>query len=129
MGTNEQRQTGLEKLNEINPEGYQRIQSLLKDICPDLAEMILEFPYGRIYPRAGLGVRTRELVTIASLATLGFARDQLKAHIVNALNVGCKKEEIVETILQMCVYAGFPACLNAMFIAKDVFADKGLIGR
>ncbi|MBU2224591.1 MAG: carboxymuconolactone decarboxylase family protein, partial [Gammaproteobacteria bacterium] len=42
-------------------------------------------------------------------------------------NVGCKPDEIVEVILQMAVYAGFPAALNGMFVAKDVFMSRGLI--
>lgn len=47
---------------------------------------------------------------------------QLKVHIKAALNVGCTQEEIKEVIIQMAAYAGFPAALNAMFVAKEVFA-------
>ena len=64
------------------------------------------------------------IATIASLVTLGNAKSQLKTHINNALNVGLTKEEIVEIILQMAVYAGFPAALNAMYEAKEVFNKK-----
>lgn len=49
---------------------------------------------------------------------------QLKVHIEGALNVGCTREEIVEVFMQMAVYAGFPAALNALFAAKDVFAAR-----
>ena len=119
---------GLATLKEINPEAMERINNLLKDICPDMARLIVEFPYGDIYPRPGLNIKTRELITIGSLVTLGYAKDQLKAHVQNALNVGCTKEEIVETILQMTVYAGFPASLNGLFAAKEVFQQNGLTG-
>jgi len=112
---------GMDTLRKISPDGAERINNLLKDICPDMARFVVEFPYGDIYSRPGLDVKTRELITIASLTTLGYARDQLKTHIQNALNVGCSKDQIIETILQMTVYAGFPAALNSLFAAKEVF--------
>jgi 4-carboxymuconolactone decarboxylase len=45
-------------------------------------------------------------------------------HLHGALNVGCTREEVIEVILQMAVYAGFPAALNGMFAAKEVFAER-----
>jgi len=126
--TNERYEKGLETLKGISGTASNRINNLLKDICPDMARLVVEFPYGDIYSRPGLDIKTRELITIASLTTLGYAKDQLKAHVDNALNVGCTKEEIVEAILQMSVYAGFPAALNGLFAAKEVFEEKGLIG-
>ena len=118
---------GLRALKKISSTAEKRINDLLKDICPDMARLVVEFPYGDIYSRSGLDFKTRELITIGSLTTLGYATDQLKAHVENALNVGCTKEEIVETIMQMSVYAGFPAALNGLFAAKEVFSEKGLI--
>ena len=52
----------------------------------------------------------------------------MKSHVGNALNVGCTKEEIVEAIMQMAIYAGFPAALNGLFAAKEVLEERGLIG-
>jgi len=117
-------QKGWETLKGINSEAGQRILDLLNDIAPDMARYVIEFPYGDIYSRPGLDIKTRELITIASLTTLGHAPDQLKAHIANARNAGCTKEEIVEVMMQMAIYAGFPAALNALFVAKEVFNDK-----
>ena len=119
---------GVETLNGISDHAVERINNLLNDICPDMAKLVIEFPYGDIYSRPGLDMKSRELITIASLTTLGYAKDQLKAHVDNALNVGCTKEEIVEVIMQMAIYAGFPAALNGLFAAKAVFEEKGLIG-
>jgi 4-carboxymuconolactone decarboxylase len=48
-------------------------------------------------------------------------------HINAGLNVGLKPEEITEIILQMSVYAGFPAALNGMFAAKEVFKERGIV--
>lgn len=120
-------QKGWETLGKINSEAGQRILDLLKDISPDMARLVIEFPYGDIYSRPGLDLKTRELLTIASLTTLATAPRQLKAHIYNALNADCTKDEIIETIMQMSVYAGFPACLNALFVAEEVFRDKGIL--
>ena len=123
----ERYERGLETLKGISGDAAERINNLLKDICPDMARLVVEFPYGDIYSRPGLDVKTRELITIASLTTLGYPQDQLKGHVHNALNVGCSKEEIVEVIMQMAVYAGFPAALNGLFAAKEVFKEKGFI--
>jgi 4-carboxymuconolactone decarboxylase len=55
---------------------------------------------------------------------MGNAAPQLKVHLHAALNVGCNRQEIIETIMQMAVYAGFPAALNGIFLAKAVFAER-----
>ncbi len=95
----------------------------LKDIAPDFARFIIEFPYGDIYSREILSPKERQIATIASLTTLGNAPTELKAHIQGGLNVGCTQQEIVEVIIQMAVYAGFPAAVNAILVAKEVFAE------
>jgi 4-carboxymuconolactone decarboxylase len=96
----------------------------LKDIAPDLGTYVMEFAFGDIHCRPGLSLRSRELATIAALTTLGNAAPQLRAHIDGALNVGCAEREIVEVILQMSLYAGFPAALNAMQVAREVFQTR-----
>ena len=120
-------QAGLEKLTEIDGEaGHQVIESL-KDVCPDLAKYTIEFPFGDIYSRPGLDLRSREIATVAALTAMGHCAPQLKVHINAALNVGCTPEEVKETVLQMAVYAGFPAALNGMFVVKEVLAERGLL--
>ena len=99
------------------------IVSALDDVCPDLASMTIEWGFGEIVSRSGIDLKTRQLVTIASCVTLGHAQPQLRAHIEGALNVGATKEEIVEVILQVALYAGFAAATNAMLLAKEVFAS------
>lgn len=117
---------GLAKLTEIDGEAGEKVISSLANICPDLGKYIIEYPFGDIYQREGLDLKTRELVTVAALTALGHCQPQLNVHINGALNVGCAPQEIVEVILQMSVYAGFPAALNGMFIAKAVFAEREL---
>ncbi|GAB4238020.1 MAG: carboxymuconolactone decarboxylase family protein [Elainellaceae cyanobacterium] len=117
-------QRGWEKLKEIDGEAGERVIESLKDIAPDLGRYIIEFAFGDIYSRAGLDLKSREIATIAALTALGNAEPQLKVHIHGGLNVGCTREEIVEVILQMAVYAGFPAALNGIFAAQEVFQER-----
>jgi len=110
-------------LSEIDGEAGEKVIDSLADIAPDFARYVLEFPFGDIYSRPGLDIRAREIATIAALTALGNATPQLKVHIAAGLNVGLSRDEIVETIMQMAVYAGFPAALNGLFAAKEVFRD------
>ncbi len=117
-------QRGWEKLKEIDDEAGERVIESLKNISPDLARYVIEFGFGEIYDRPGLDLKSREIAAVASLITLGSAIPQLKVHINGAINVGCSRQEVIEVILQMGVYAGFPAALNAMFTAKEVFKER-----
>lgn len=114
-------QKGIEHLEKNNPENYMKLKENLADIAPDLARYVAEFAYGDIYTRPGLDAKKREIATIAALTALGNASLQLQSHIEGALNAGCSREEIVEVIMQMAVYAGFPAAINGMTNAKEVF--------
>ncbi|MDG2642482.1 carboxymuconolactone decarboxylase family protein [Vibrio parahaemolyticus] len=116
--------TGLELLTSIDGEAGQNVIDSLQDICPDLAKYIIEYPFGDVYARTGLNVKYREIATVAALTALGNCIPQLKVHLNGALNVGCSEEEVKEVILQMSVYAGFPAALNGMFALKEVLAER-----
>ncbi len=115
---------GLRKLGEIDGKQGEQIVAALQDIAPDFARYIVEFPFGDIYNRAGLDLRTREIATVAALTAMGTAPTQLRVHIHGALNVGCSRTEITEVIMQMAVFAGFPAALNGLAAAKTVFAER-----
>ncbi len=98
----------------------------LADIAPDFADYVFEFSFGDIYSRPGLDLRAREVATIAALAAMGNAAPQLKVHIEAGLNVGLSRQEITEILMQMAVYAGFPAAINGLFAAKEVFAARDM---
>ena len=115
---------GWEKLREIDGQAGERVIASLADIAPDFAKYLIEFPFGDIYSRPQLDLKTREIGVVAALTALGNATPQLKVHIHGALNVGCTREEVVEIIMQMAVYAGFPSALNGLFAAKEVFAER-----
>ena len=115
---------GTRALSEIDGEAGERVVSSLEDIAPDFGRYIIEFPFGDIYSRPGLDLRAREIATIAALTAMGNAAPQLKVHIEGGLNVGLSRTEIIEIIMQMAVYAGFPAALNGLFAAKEVFKSR-----
>ena len=115
---------GLAKLQEIDGDAGAHVVDSLRDIAPDFARYLIEFPFGDIYSRPGLDLRSREIAVLAALTALGNATPQLKVHIQAALNVGVTREEVVEVMMQMAVYAGFPAALNGLFAAKEVFANS-----
>jgi len=125
MNTQNRYERGLEKLREIDGEAGERVLESLDGIAPDFARYLIEFPFGDIYSRPGLDLKSREIAVVAALTALGHAAPQLKVHIQAALNVGVTRTEVVETIMQMAVYAGFPAALNGLAVAKEVFAECG----
>lgn len=115
---------GLAKLQEIDGEAGINVINSLRNIAPDFARYLIEFSFGDIYSRPGLDLRSREIAVVAALTALGNAAPQLKVHIQGALNVGVTQEEVIEVIMQMAVYAGFPAALNGLSAAKEVFSAR-----
>lgn len=115
---------GLAKLAEVDGAGGQKVIDALQDIAPDFGRLLVEFAFGDIYSRPGLDLRSREIAVVAALTALGNAGPQLRVHLQGALNVGVTRDEIVETIMMMAVYAGFPAALNGLFAAREVFAAQ-----
>ncbi|MBR1369754.1 4-carboxymuconolactone decarboxylase [Methanocalculus chunghsingensis] len=121
---------GLAQLEAMGGESVQAMLNQLEDMSSDLTGMTVAFAYGDVLSRPGLDLRSRQLATVAALTALGTAPVQLRAHIDMALAVGCTRDEIREVIIQMAVYAGFPAALNGMAAAKEVFRgrDEGEMG-
>ena len=114
---------GRQKLKAIFGEHGENAMAALDPVAPELARQIYAHAYGATYARETLNLRDRSLVTIADLTALGYPQQQLASHIRGGLNVGLGRDEIVETITHMALYAGFPAAVNAALTAKDVFAD------
>ena len=111
-------------LRQIHAEwGAPNILGPLDDIAPDLRTIVRDFAFGEIYARPGLDLKSRQLVTVAALAAMHKAPMELKAHLFGALKLGWKREELVEVLLQVSLYAGFPATIAALMVAKEVFAE------
>lgn len=119
---NERFSRGMSKLTEMVSKEEQTMMEGMKDISPDLWEMIVSFGFGDVYGRKGLSLAEREMVTITSLITQG-AFDQLEVHIKAALNVGLTENKIKEIIIQCAAYAGFPKAVQAMKTAGKVFGQ------
>jgi len=115
---------GWARLQEVDGKAGARVVAGLADLAPDLARYLIEFAFGDVYARAGLDLRSREIGTVAMLAALANARPQLEVHLHGALNVGLSQDELVELLIQVGVYAGFPAALNALEAARKVFAER-----
>lgn len=94
--------------------------------CPGMSRTIVDVAYGQFYAREGLDEKTRLLATVAALTALGAqTRPQLKVNIASARKVGASQREIGEVILQMALYGGLPATINAMNAALEVFDEEG----
>jgi 4-carboxymuconolactone decarboxylase len=103
------------------------VKSGIAEVAPDFARMVIEFAFGDLYSRDGLDLKSRELIAIAALATSGTAGPQLRVHVESAVSVGITKSEIVEALMQVALYAGFPAALNALADCHDLLTDDNCL--
>ena len=117
---------GKKCLEDIQGKSVEEIFKDLDDIAPDLSRFVIEYPYSEIYTRDGVDLKTREICTVSALTVLGTI-PQLKEHINAALNVGNTPEEIIEIMMQMSAYCGFPKAINAVMAAKEVFIERDII--
>jgi 4-carboxymuconolactone decarboxylase len=115
---------GLSAVERVHGEAGNRVVEALQDIAPDLARYLVEFTDSEIYTRPHLSPKHREIVTLAACTALGTALPRLRAHLHQLLDVGGTQQEAVETLLHLAFYAGFPAALNAIGVAREVFAER-----
>lgn len=108
---------------QLDPDIGRLVTESLADIAPDFARMTIEFPFGDIYARPGLDLRSRQIATIAALCAMGCGR-QLTTHCRFARNIGMSREEVVEIVMQMAVYAGWPRALDGLRAVREAFADE-----
>ena len=105
------------------------VDSGVAEVAPDFARMIIEFAFGDLYSREALDLRSRELVAIAALAASGKAGPQLRTHVESAASVGISKAEVTEILMQVSLYAGFPASLNALADCHDLLTEEDILPR
>lgn len=113
---------GAAKLRELYGDVGEGVLQGANDVAPDLHRYVVEFAFGDVYSRPGLSARDREIATIAALTVISYAPSELEAHVYGALNAGCTRNEILEVITQMTLYAGFPASLRGVEAANRIFA-------
>jgi 4-carboxymuconolactone decarboxylase len=114
---------GLEEMRHHFGEKADQLVARVSGISEEFGKLNVEVPYGELYTRAVLDERVRELCTVAALTVMGHALPQLRLHVEGALNCGATKEEVVEVIMQMIAYGGFPSATNALLTAKEAFDD------
>lgn len=93
-------------------------------LAPEFFAMVTAFVFGMFWSRPALDLRSRSLCTVAQLAALG-RTDELKGHLVGALNLGIRREELVEVLMQTACYAGVPAAVSALNAAAEVLPAPG----
>jgi 4-carboxymuconolactone decarboxylase len=127
MKTDESRhRDGDALLQRITGRPGGEVMENLEAFCPDLAGFIRGFCYGEVLSRPGLDLKSRQLITVAALTAMQVRPEYLKIHIGGALNTGATPREIIEVILQMAVYAGFPAAMNGIHALQEVFRERGI---
>ena len=120
----EQQQYNRRFFNQLHGEhNGDALMQAMESICPDYVDMTMDFAFGQIFSRKNLNIKTRELIVISLCVALGDMPDQLKAHIEAALNCGVSKQECVEAILQVVLYAGFARVTNALILVKDLLGE------
>lgn len=88
-------------------------------LAPEFFGLVTQFVFGMFWSRPQLDLRSRSLCTVAQLAALG-KLDELKGHLVGALNLGIRREELIEVLMQTACYAGVPAAVAALNAAAEV---------
>ncbi|MBS0625675.1 MAG: carboxymuconolactone decarboxylase family protein [Verrucomicrobia bacterium] len=117
------REQGLRRIREVlGDKGVEAIENYFS-MCPDFARYVTDFGYGEIYSRQGLNDKTRELAAVVSLITQGKTGLPLRVHLGGMLNVGWTKKEIVELIIFLIGFNGFPSTIDAIKTAYDVFGE------
>jgi 4-carboxymuconolactone decarboxylase len=126
MDTSERTARGADLLVKmLGEDSAEKVRAGWRAICPEFESYVVEFLAGEIWSRPALDLRARSLVTIAALAALGRTRG-LELNLRMALNNGVSKQEIIETLLHIAPYAGFPAAWEGLALAHDVFARAGV---
>ena len=119
---------GLDVAEKIAAEKLSHfVKSGVAEVAPDFARMVIEFAFGDIYSRDALDLRSRELIAIAVLAASGNSKAQLRLHVESASTSGITKGEIIEVLMQIALYAGFPAALNALADCHDLLTDNNCL--
>ena len=106
----------------LGPEHVDKSLGSADDFTLPMQELVTEYCWGEIWTRPGLDRRTRSLINLAMLTALNRPHE-IRLHVRGGLNNGATKEEMMEVFMQCAIYCGIPAGMEAMRVAKDVFAE------
>lgn len=119
MSTHEK---GLQRITEILGVNGQEILKKYQKLSPDFADYVVNFGYGDLYSRKGLTDKTREVIALTSLVTQGKTGVAFKAHVIGMLNVGWTQTEVIEMLIFLIGFVGFPSVVEAINAAQEVFS-------
>jgi 4-carboxymuconolactone decarboxylase len=106
----------------LGEEHVDRAQAGTTEFTRDFQELITRYAWGEIWTRPGLDRKTRSLLTIAILASLGRS-EELRLHVRATRNTGATRDEVREVLLQVAVYAGVPAANSAFAHAAAAYRE------
>ncbi|WP_271950181.1 carboxymuconolactone decarboxylase family protein [Ruegeria faecimaris] len=105
-------------MESFSPKGFETL-------WPTMPKEVMEMMFGNTVNKDGLDAKTRLLLTLAGLTCQGAQADAaVRQTVRHAVEAGAKKQEIVETIGQMSVFAGIPAMTRALDLAQEVMGDN-----
>src|SRR4051812_12591384 len=120
------RERGLATLAQTSGASGEAVIRSFDDIAPDIGRMIVEHSYGDVFSRPGIDPKVRELTACAALAAVATKTTEapLRVHINAALNAGASRQEVLETLLNLVPYRGYPVVQRAVRIAGEEFAKR-----
>jgi len=124
MADEQMHQTGMKIRKEIfGTEVVERRMSSAGEFGAPLQKLINQYAYGEIWGREALPRRIRSLLVLAMMCAANRPHE-LRIHLRGALANGCTRDEIREVLLQVAIYCGIPASLDAHNTAMEVFAES-----
>jgi 4-carboxymuconolactone decarboxylase len=100
-----------------------RALASVDELSADMQQYVTEAAWGSVWTRPGLPRRERSIITLSMLVALNRPHE-LRVHVLGGLNNGLSQKEIVELIMHSAAYCGFPAALDALRVAREVFAEQ-----
>ena len=124
MSDNEMYQKGLSIRQEMfGADVVERRMRTAGEFGAPLQKLINQYAYGEVWGREAIPRKMRSLLALAMTCALN-RPNELKIHLRGALKNGCSKDEIREVLLQVAIYCGIPASLEAHNMATEVFAEE-----
>ena len=114
---------GLDVLFGMSSEKMDLVTNRLAEVAPDFARLVIEYAFGAIFSRSVLDMRSRELIAVAILTARGDLVKPLRAHVTSALKFGTTRAEVVEAMMQVSIYSGFPVVINALTACHDLLTN------
>ena len=123
MPDEQMHQTGMNIRKEIfGADVVERRMTTAGEFGAPLQRLINQYAYGEIWGREAIPRKMRSLLAIVMMCAANRPHE-LRIHLRGAITNGCTRDEIREALLQVAIYCGIPASLDAHNIAMEVFAE------